>query len=511
MIRIVSIFSLILLVCACGGSSTTPQGPSIPPSTPPASPPTPTIPDPVFPPDFSITSCAGNDFLNLLSVESDASTESGFEADNAIDNSLSVNNRWETAQRGAQITFELGYRHLVKEVGIAWFNETQERSNFDILVSEDGTNFTSLLSNEMSSGQSQSLERFDIPDTVARFVRLISNGGSTSPITALIEMAVFGCPLDVENAPIETQNVDITQYNLDPNAPPGTNFDLLTWALDTPRTDPDDGFALRASERELDSGYTDNDYFYTASDGGMVFKATIFGATTSANTRYTRTELREMLRRGNTGISTQGVNQNNWILGYQPDPPRAVGGRGGLLQATLKINQVTSGGSQSHTGRVVIGQIHADDDEPIRLYFKKFPNNDRGYLYFAHEIKNGDDIWKMVLGPSHTNENNQPIYTANPEQGIQLGEVFSYEIDQQGARIDVIIRRGDLNGPIIGHQYVDMQAENSGYDVVEEWNYFKAGAYSQNNTGDSGDANGVGSDFDQVTFYYLQNAHTPLE
>ena len=117
----------------------------------------------------------------------------------------------------------------------------------------------------------------------------------------------------------------------------------------------------------------------------------------------------------------------------------------------------------------------------------------------------------MVVGPRHTNEDNQPIYTANPEQGIELGEVFSYEIDQQGARIDVIIRRGDLNGPIIGHQYVDMLAENSGYDVVEEWNYFKAGAYSQNNTGNSGDANGLGSDFDQVTFYYLQNSHGSVD
>jgi poly(beta-D-mannuronate) lyase len=451
------------------------------------------------------------DFLNLLSVESDAPTELGFEADKVIDNKLSANNRWETAQSGAQITVELGYRHLVKEIGIAWFSEGLERINFDILISEDGTNFTPLLTDEMSSGLTKSFEHFDLPNTVARFVRLISHGGNTSSITSISEMAIFGCPLDVVNAPVEKQIVDISQYNLDPNAPPGKNFDLLTWALDTPKVDPNDGFSLRASERELDSGFVDNDYFYTATDGGMVFRSTIYGATTSANTRFTRTELREMLRRGNKGISTQGVNQNNWILGYQPDPLRSVGGRGGVLQATLKIDHVTLSGSQSHTGRVVIGQIHADDDEPIRLYFKKFPNNDRGYLYFAHEIKNGDDIWKMVLGQTHTNEDKQPIYTANPEQGIQLGEIFSYEINQQDARIDVLIHRGDLNGPIVGHQYVDMIEESSGYDVEGEWNYFKAGVYSQNNTGESGNDNGVSSDFDQVTFYYLQNSHTPLE
>jgi len=514
-IRIILLSSLLVLLSACGGSSSSqptfrpdpmPE-PVTPPVTPPTTPPAVSIPAPLFPPSVSNTRCSGLDFVNIVSVQSDATSQVGFEAGNAIDNNLSDDNRWESEQSSAQITVDLGYRHLVKEIGTAWFNGDEETTSFDILTSQDDVDYTPLLSNELSSGQSKSFERFDVVDTVARFVRLISNGGSTSAITALNEFAVFGCPLDVTNAPIESQDVDVSQFNLDPNAPPGANFDLLTWALDTPRTDPGDGFSLRASERDLNDGFVDEDYFYTSEDGGMVFIATIFGAKTSANTSFTRSELREMLRRGNTRISTQGVNENNWILGYQPDPQRKVGGRGGLLQATLKVDQVTSSGSVSHTGRVVVGQIHADDDEPIRLYFKKFPNNDRGYLYFAHEVKNGDDIWKVVVGPNHTNEDNQPIYTGNPEQGIKLGEIFSYEIDQQGSRIDIIIRRGDLSGPIIGHQYIDMRLENSGYDVIEEWNYFKAGAYSQNNTGESGDANGVGSDFDKVTFYYLQNTH----
>jgi poly(beta-D-mannuronate) lyase len=515
MIRIVFVFSLGQFLAACGGSST--SSPTSPPTTitfpvtQPETTPVLGVSDPIFQADLSVTQCEGIDFLNLLNVESDAQTDPGFEADKAIDNNLTASNRWQSTENGAQLTIDLGYRHLVKEVGTAWFNGEQEQSSFDILVSEDGTNFTSLLTNQTSSGKSMLLERFNLPHTVGRFMRLISYGGNTSSTTALSEVAIFGCPLDVANAPIETQNVDIAQYNLDPNVPPGKNFDLLTWALDTPKTDPGDGFSLRASERELDNGFTDNNYFYTATDGGMVFRATIFGATTSANSSFTRTELREMLRRGNTNISTQGVNQNNWILGYQPDPLRLVGGRGGSLKATLKIDHVTLSGSQLHTGRLVIGQIHADDDEPIRLYYKKFPNNDRGYLFFAHEIKNGDDIWKMVVGPAHTNEDNKPTYTANPEQGIQLGEIFSYEINQQGSMIDVVIRRGDLNGPIIGHQFVDMLKENSGYDVVEEWNYFKAGVYSQNNTGESGDGNGVGSDFDQATFYYLNNSHLPQD
>jgi poly(beta-D-mannuronate) lyase len=95
---------------------------------------------------------------------------------------------------------------------------------------------------------------------------------------------------------------------------------------------------------------------------------------------------------------------------------------------------------------------------------------------------------------------NAPADDANPANGIALGEIFSYEITQQDARIDVIVRRGDSSGPIIGHNYVDMQQQNSGYDVPEEWMYFKAGAYTQNNTGNE-------TDFDQVTFYELEASH----
>ena len=105
-----------------------------------------------------------------------------------------------------------------------------------------------------------------------------------------------------------------------------------------------------------------------------------------------------------------------------------------------------------------------------------------------------------MVGPVNGNLDNAPADDANPENGFALDEIFSYEIKQQDARIDVIVRRGDSAGPIIGHNYVDMRQQNSGYDVPEEWMYFKAGAYSQNNTGN-------GTDFDELTFYELEASH----
>ncbi len=41
---------------------------------------------------------------------------------------------------------------------------------------------------------------------------------------------------------------------------------------------------------------------------------------------------------------------------------------------------------------------------------------------------------------------------------------------------------------------------NSGYDVADDYMYFKAGVYNQNNTGD-------GDDYVQATFYALDVTH----
>lgn len=435
--------------------------------------------------------------LNIASASSNQSDGPGLEAARVIDDNLAASSRWSTSVLPAQLTLDLGGQFLVKDIGIAWHLGDQRVSTFSLETSQDGLTFTNLRSSAASSGQTLSFERYDVTDQPARFVRISATGVSGSNPFGITEAAVFGCSL-TSTAPVATTPFNTSVFGLDPSRTPGGNFDLLGWALDTPATDPSDGFAQRTQERALAS-FTDQ-YFRTAADGGMVFRSTIAGATTSANSSFTRSELREMLRRGNTSISTQGVNRNNWLLGYQPDPGVAVGGRGGVLRATLAVNNVTASGSDFQIGRVVIGQIHASSDEPLRLYYRKYPGNTRGYIYFAHEIRDGDDIYFMVVGPPITNRNRQPEDRNDPRNGLALDEVFSYEINNAGSRIDVIVRRGDRDGPIIGHNFVDMAVENSGYDRLDEWNYFKAGVYTQNNTGNA-------ADFDMATFYRLTNTH----
>ena len=299
-----------------------------------------------------------------------------------------------------------------------------------------------------------------------------------------------------EEDPVVTESAEI-DFGLDPDLEPWENFNLNVWAIDTPAPRPEDPCrAERTDEDEWDifraSG--SSPYFFTHTDGGMRFVSRVDGATTSSscNSGFPRSELREMLRAGNTSISTTGVNGNNWALGYQPTGTDH-GGRNGVLKATLRINQVSTTGEGLHPGRTIIGQIHADNDEPLRLYYRKLPDAEFGCIYAESEIRDGDDVTFNMIGDERCEDN-------GPDNGVALNELISYEIINEDEDIRVIIRRGDQDGEIIGQTTIDLEQLNSGYDRADEWMYFKAGVYTQNNTGEAGDG-------DIATFYRLSNTH----
>ncbi|MDG1494372.1 MAG: polysaccharide lyase family 7 protein [Porticoccaceae bacterium] len=282
-------------------------------------------------------------------------------------------------------------------------------------------------------------------------------------------------------------------YGLSPDLTPGQNFDLADWYLNTPDDADGNGISDRFSESDLAKGFTDPRYFYTGPDGGLVMRSTIDGAKTSKNTRFARTELREMLRRGNRSIKTKlddgSPNKNNWVFSSAPKRSQlAAGGVDGTLKATLAVNHVTTSGTSSQVGRVVIGQIHAAKDEPIRLYYRKLPGHTRGSVYAAHEVSRGDDIYVDLIGSRSKS-------AKDPADGIALNEKFSYVIEAQGHQLSIRI----IQNKKIRAEY-SFDLTDSGYDVAKDYMYFKAGVYNQNNSGDP-------QDFVQATFYKLENKH----
>lgn len=278
--------------------------------------------------------------------------------------------------------------------------------------------------------------------------------------------------------------------DLDSDASPSENFNLSTWNLSIPVED-DDGDATTIKVAELNKDYEDNEYFFTANDGAMVFKCPIKGAKTSSNTSFTRTELREMLRGTDTNINTQGVNENNWVFDNTSiDTQLDAGGVNGNMKATLKVDHVTTTGNSSQQGRVIIGQIHAPSNEPIRLYYRKLADHDKGSIYFAHEPAEGfgDEIYVNMIGDKSSG-------ASNPQDGIALGEVFSYEINVEDSLLTVTIRR-DGKADVVE----EVNMSKSGYGQDSMYQYFKAGVYNQNNTGDD-------DDYVQASFYSLEKSH----
>lgn len=292
-------------------------------------------------------------------------------------------------------------------------------------------------------------------------------------------------------------------YGLNATAPPGANFDLLGWYVSVPIPDPDDGFASDIKERELSGGY-ESDYFYTGDDGAMVFWTDGNGVKTSLNTIFVRTELREMLRRGDTSIGTNSP-ANNWAFSSIPaEAQHLFRGIDGELTATLAVNHVTKTGTDPNwNGRIIIGQIHASENEPCRLYYHKLPNNTNGALYFGHELsasKGGADIYFNLLGnmavENPADSLGEVKDTSDPEDGIPLDEKFKYSIKVVGNELTVTIYSEDDS--MLSQQIVDMT--DSGYDDPDNYIYFKAGLYLQDNTFDS-------DDYAQVSFYELDHTH----
>lgn len=309
-----------------------------------------------------------------------------------------------------------------------------------------------------------------------------------SHIDTAPEIAFLPVPCDsmkcVTNKPLVSPEIpDVPQ----PGNKPYQNIDLTSWYLSIATDADGNGKADNIQEWDLQQGYEHPELFYTADDGGVTIRSYIKGTRTSKNTKYTRTEMREMLRKGDKSHSTKGVNKNNWVFGSAPEEDKiAAGGVDGTLDVTMKVDHTTSTGVVHQVGRFIIGQIHDQDDEPIRLYYRKLPNRDTGTVYFAHEntLKGSDDYYDLVGG-----------LDGIVEDGIALGEVFSYQIKVVGNTMTVTLSREGKDDAV---QVVDMS--KSGYDVGGKYMYFKWGAYNQNNSGNP-------DDFVQATFYKVNATH----
>ena len=457
---------LIILLIGCNSSSSSANKTTIdtvvaPPTIPP-------LVTPIEPPKSDIT-CSGIAKLNF--IDASATNEiTNYEANKVIDGKYLPESRWSSFENTPSLILTLEKFSLIKGISVSWLNNDQRSYSYDIEVSKDKEIWTSVVADQITDAFTTRSEFVEISPHSAQFIKITPKGSNVDNTNNIGEIEAFGCQSDI-NSTIE----------------------LTDWYLSIP---VDEAFNTKAEsiyESRLNNDYFNAEFFFLSTDGGLVFRSPIEGAKTSTNTKYTRTELREMLRRGNTNISVQGVNKNNWVFSSAPNNDLdAAGGIDGELVAELAVNHVTETGDKSQVGRVIICQIHANNDEPIRVYYRKLPQNSKGSIYLAHEIEGGDDIYYELIG-------NRSQSATNPENGIELNEKFAYRITVIANQLTLtIIREGQTDVT----QIVDMA--NSGYDQGGQYMYFKAGAYNQNNSGNA-------KDYVQTTFYKITNSHNEYQ
>ncbi|MDP5106286.1 MAG: polysaccharide lyase family 7 protein [Polaribacter sp.] len=159
------------------------------------------------------------------------------------------------------------------------------------------------------------------------------------------------------------------------------------------------------------------DFFYATNDGKtdwVVYKTPNSGIT-SRTSSNTRTELGQ---------------KKHWI----PET-------GGKLTGTLKVMHVSTSGDArvAASYSVVVGQIHSDEgheNEPIKIFYKKFPGHKKGSVFWNYEINTAGDnsgrwdystvVWGYDMSVVGSDSKTPP---KEPENGIELGEEFSYEIN----------------------------------------------------------------------------------
>lgn len=185
----------------------------------------------------------------------------------------------------------------------------------------------------------------------------------------------------------------------------------------------------------------------------MVFRAPVEGATTSGS-RYARSELREM----------KGSERAAWSLA-----------QGGTLSATLEVDTAPTL-FNGKAGRVVVGQIHGQDKELVRLYWE---NNT---VYFKND----------QAGPGNKELRFDLKDGAGRKPNITLDERFSYSIKAKGDLLEVAVRAD-------GKLYKSQTRINDVWDTDKF--YFKAGVYLGVN-----ETQGTGHG--QTSFYALTYSHS---
>ena len=135
---------------------------------------------------------------NITGISASGSSQN-FAPNNAVDKNF--NTLWSIYGKGSWIQLDLGSNKNICTVNIAWYKGDTRESNFVISTSTDGSSYKNVLSSK-SSGNTLSFDKYIIPNTLARYVKIIVNGNTQNDYASITEAKI---QTSASNQPQQTQ------------------------------------------------------------------------------------------------------------------------------------------------------------------------------------------------------------------------------------------------------------------------------------------------------------------
>ena len=140
-------------------------------------------------PAIEVNDAVGGSVLKVANV--DARGDNGNLARNATDGDPAT--YWGVVGRQQWIRCELESPSLVREVKITWHKPSERATRFTVQSSNDGVQWKTLVS-RISSTTIEGPESYNSPETATRWVRILSTGSSSNPLTTISELTFLGEP-----------------------------------------------------------------------------------------------------------------------------------------------------------------------------------------------------------------------------------------------------------------------------------------------------------------------------
>lgn len=261
------------------------------------------------------------------------------------------------------------------------------------------------------------------------------------------------------------------------NKKKGSKIDLTHWSVTTPAADPSKaGKTLDLDYPEIldfASNTAVNKYMYEdPKDKSIVFYAFPSG-TSTANSSFSRSELRETMDVGNKNV--------NWTFV-----------QGGTMKATYAIDKVSKEADGKYS-KMIIAQIHGRLSNEQRDLIGQKDNNAAPILKIYWDNGKIRVKTKVLKNPKATLAEMLPADAWIDDEGKNFKEKvdfnrFTLEVKVSDGRLEVILNNAE------SFVYDDINIKK--WNIFE--NYFKAGNYFQSKNPDS---------FGSVKIYALEVTH----